>query len=114
VVNVTDPCGRILGFLDRIIIIIIIIIIIYRPTVARSRNETTEFITRIITLPLGSSIIVIGWGTLLQAGMSRVRIPMRPEVFVYPHYSPALDSVSKRNEHQESFLGGGGLIANSA
>jgi hypothetical protein len=36
---------------------------------------------------------VIGWGTMLQGGRSRVRFPM------------SLDSASNRNEYQESSWG---------
>jgi hypothetical protein len=43
---------------------------------------------------------VVGWGTMLQAGMSRIRFPMRSWDFsVYltlPHYGPGVDSVSNR------------------
>jgi hypothetical protein len=50
---------------------------------------------------------VVGWGTMLQAGRSRVRFPMRSLDFsIYltfqpPQYVPGVDSVSNRNEYQE-------------
>jgi hypothetical protein len=43
---------------------------------------------------------------MLQAGRSRVRVPMR-WIFssLQPHYGPGVDSVSNRNEYQESSWG---------
>jgi hypothetical protein len=48
---------------------------------------------------------VVGWGTMLQAGRSRVRIPIRWIFFQFtlsfqPHYGPGVDSASNRNEYQ--------------
>jgi hypothetical protein len=53
---------------------------------------------------------VVGWGTMLQAGRSRVRFPMRSLDFsitysFQPHYGPGIDSASNRNEYQESSWG---------
>jgi hypothetical protein len=43
---------------------------------------------------------------MLQAGRSRVRVPMRWIFSSFqPHYDPAVDSASKRNEYQESSWG---------
>jgi hypothetical protein len=61
------------------IIIIIIIIIIIRGTRYRS-----------------------GWGTMLQAGRSLDRVPMRWIFSNVPNPSAGVDSASNRNEHQES------------
>jgi hypothetical protein len=45
---------------------------------------------------------VVGWGTMLQAGRSRVRVPMRWNFSSFqPHYGPGVDSASNRNEYQE-------------
>jgi hypothetical protein len=48
----------------------------------------------------------VSWGTMLQAGTSRVRVPMRRifsiALILQPHYGPEVDSVSNRNEYQES------------
>jgi hypothetical protein len=49
---------------------------------------------------------VVGWGTMLQAGRSRVRVPVR-WIFLFnqsfqPHYGPGFDSASNRNKYQES------------
>ena len=54
----------------------------------------------------------VGWGTALQAGRSRGRLPMVSLQFFWPHYGPGVDShygpgvdsASNRNEHQEYFL----------
>jgi hypothetical protein len=47
---------------------------------------------------------VVGWGTMLQAGRSRVRVPMRWIFSSFqPHYGPGVDSASNRNEYQESY-----------
>jgi hypothetical protein len=53
---------------------------------------------------------VAGRGTMLQAGMSRVRIPMRSLDF---SIDPGVDSASNRNEYQES-LGSKGRPARKA
>jgi hypothetical protein len=43
---------------------------------------------------------------MLQAGRSRVQVPMRSLDFFsidfQPHYGPGVDSASNRNEYQES------------
>jgi hypothetical protein len=47
---------------------------------------------------------------MLQAGRSRVRVPMRWIFSSYqPHYGPGVDSASNRNEYQEPSWGGGGV-----
>jgi hypothetical protein len=44
-----------------------------------------------------------GGGTIIQAGRSRVRVPMRWNFLSFqPHYGPGVDSASNRNEYQES------------
>jgi hypothetical protein len=49
---------------------------------------------------------VVGWGTMLQAGRSRVQVPMRWNFSSFqPHYGPGVDSASNRNEYQESSWG---------
>jgi hypothetical protein len=47
---------------------------------------------------------VVGWGTMRQAGRSRVQIPMRSLNF-QPHYGPWVDSITNRNDYQESSWG---------
>jgi hypothetical protein len=48
----------------------------------------------------------VGWGTMLQAGRSRVRVPMRWNFSSFqPHYGPGVDTGSNRNEYQESSWG---------
>jgi hypothetical protein len=43
---------------------------------------------------------------MLQAGRSRVRVPMRWNFSSFqPHYGPEVDSASKRNEYQEPSWG---------
>jgi hypothetical protein len=43
---------------------------------------------------------------MLQAGSSRVRVPMRWILSSFqPHYSPGVDSASNRNEYQEDSWG---------
>jgi hypothetical protein len=52
---------------------------------------------------------VLGWGTMPQAGRSR--IPDEVVGFLNwlkPHCGPGVDSASNRNEYQESSWGGGG------
>jgi hypothetical protein len=49
---------------------------------------------------------VVGWGTMLQAGRSRVRVPMRWNFSSFqPHYGPGVDSASNKNEYQETSWG---------
>jgi hypothetical protein len=49
---------------------------------------------------------VVGWGTMLQAGRSRVWVPMRWNFSSFqPHYCPGVDSASNRNEYQEPSWG---------
>jgi hypothetical protein len=58
---------------------------------------------------VGARGSVVGWGTMLQAGRSRVRFPMRSLDFFFsiylsfqPHYGLGVDSAPNRNEYQES------------
>jgi hypothetical protein len=45
---------------------------------------------------------VVGWGTLLQAGRSRVQVPMRWNFSSFqPHYGPGVYSASNINEYRE-------------
>jgi hypothetical protein len=49
---------------------------------------------------------VVSWGTMLQAGRSRVWVPMRWNFSSFqPHYGPGFDSASNRNEYQEPSWG---------
>jgi hypothetical protein len=49
---------------------------------------------------------VVGWGTMLQARRSQVRVPMRWNFSSFqPHYGPGVDSASNRNEYQEPSWG---------
>jgi hypothetical protein len=50
---------------------------------------------------------VVGWGTMLLARRSWVRVPMRwiffnwPNTF-QPHYGPGVEPATNRNDYQES------------
>jgi hypothetical protein len=49
---------------------------------------------------------VVGLGTMLQAGRSRVRVPMRWNFSSFqPHYGPGVDSASNRNKYHETSWG---------
>jgi hypothetical protein len=49
---------------------------------------------------------VVGWGITLQAGRSRVRVPMRWNFSSFQsHYGPGVDSTSNGNEYQEPSWG---------
>jgi hypothetical protein len=94
-----SPFRRDYGDRFQNIIIIIIIIIM---------TVLFIIIIIIIILYLGAhGRIVVGWGTMLQAGRSQVRIPMRSLNFFQftlsfqPHCGPGVDSPSNRNEYQE-------------
>jgi hypothetical protein len=55
---------------------------------------------------MGARGSVVGWGTMLQAGRSRVRVPMRWNFSSFqPHYGPGVDSASNRSEYQEPYWG---------
>jgi hypothetical protein len=57
---------------------------------------------------MGARDNVVGWGTMLQAGRSRIRVQMRWIFSIYliqPHYVLGVDSASNRNEYQESSWG---------
>jgi hypothetical protein len=47
---------------------------------------------------MGARGSVLHWGTMLQAGRSRIRVPMR-------YYGSGVDLASNRNEYQESSWG---------
>jgi hypothetical protein len=58
--------------------------------------------------PTGARGSVVGWGTMLQAGRSPVRVSDEVDFSIYiilPHYGPGVDWASNRNEYQESFWG---------
>jgi hypothetical protein len=62
---------------------------------------------------MGARGNVVGWGTMLQAGRSRVRVLMRWNFSSFqPHYGPGVDSASNWNEYQgpSSGVKGGQLI----
>jgi hypothetical protein len=49
---------------------------------------------------------VVGLGTMLQAGRSRVRVPMRWNFSSFrPHYGPGVDPASNKNEYQKPSWG---------
>jgi hypothetical protein len=55
---------------------------------------------------VGARCSVVGWGTMLQAGRSRVRVPTRWNFSSFqPHYGPGVNSASNRNEYQEDSCG---------
>jgi hypothetical protein len=55
---------------------------------------------------LGARGSVVGWGTMLQAGRSWVRVPIKWNFSSFqPHYGPGVDSDSNRNEYQEPSWG---------
>jgi hypothetical protein len=66
------------------------------------------FFLRFLTRARGGTV---GWGTALQAEMSRVRFPMVSLQFSIeiilpsPVYGPGVDSASNGNEYQEYILG---------
>jgi hypothetical protein len=68
---------------------------------------TISFLRRALFHELKEYIVrgrgsVVGWGTMLQAGRSRVRVPMRWNFSSFqPHYGPGVDSAFNRNKYQE-------------
>jgi hypothetical protein len=55
---------------------------------------------------------VVGWGTMLQAGRSQIRIPIMWNFSSFQlHYGPGVDSASNRNEYQEDSWGADNLTA---
>jgi hypothetical protein len=55
---------------------------------------------------IGARGSVVGGGTMLQAGKSPFRVPMRSlNIFNWPNPSMGVDSASNRNEYQESSWG---------
>jgi hypothetical protein len=66
----------------------------------------THFCFVKVSILTGTRGSVVGWGTMLQAGRSRVRVPMRWNFSSFqPHYGPRIDSASNRNEYQEPSWG---------
>jgi hypothetical protein len=50
-------------------------------------------------MKVGARSIVVGWGTMIQAGRSRARFPMSLDLsidLIQPHYGPKVDSASKQ------------------
>jgi hypothetical protein len=68
-----------------------------------------QLLNAIIIQSLGACGSVVGQGTMLQAGRSQVRVPMRWIFSVYLTLPatlwPGVDSASNRNEYQESSWG---------
>jgi hypothetical protein len=80
----------------------------YSEKLRRTERKCCEYELKIepITLTWGSRGSVVGWGTMLQAGRSRVRVPMRWNSSSFqPHYGAGVDSASNRNEYQEDSWG---------
>jgi hypothetical protein len=67
------------------------------------KKEILRTVSNIYWSSDGARGSVVGWSTMLQAGRSRVRIPMRSSF--QKHYGPGIDSASNRNEYQEFFWG---------
>jgi hypothetical protein len=70
-------------------------------------NPQSKFRSR--TVVIGASGSVVGWGTMLKDGRSRVRVPMW-RIFQFtssfqPHYGRGVDSASNRFEYQDSSCG---------
>jgi hypothetical protein len=70
-------------------------------------NCSYVIILRILHASSRGHAIADGWGTMLQAGRSRVRVPIRSlEFFNSPNSSsPGVYSASNRNVYQKIFLG---------
>jgi hypothetical protein len=70
------------------------------------------FILYLCTSGARGKVLIVGWGTMLQAGRSRVQFPLKSLDFFFnlPNPSsstdPGVNSASNRNEYQESSWGG--------
>jgi hypothetical protein len=71
-------------------------------------HESSNFVPN-ITCPVAVTnrrCSVVGLVTMIQAGRSRVRVPMRWNFSSFqPHYGPGVDSASNRNQYQEPSWG---------
>jgi hypothetical protein len=73
-------------------------------------TSSTYIIGLIKLLTCQLHITLVRWGTMLQAGKSRVRFPMRSldfliDLIIPVAIWPGVDSTSNRNEYQESSWG---------
>jgi hypothetical protein len=57
-------------------------------------------------ITMGARGSIVGWGTMLQTGRSRVQFPRRwdfsLDLSFQPHYGPVVDSAFNSNEYQDS------------
>jgi hypothetical protein len=103
-----DPCYATGVCCSGQLLICTVSVNIYCNVIMKRITNSYDLKFKYIKIVPGARGSVVGWGTMLQAGRSWVRVPMRWNFSSFqPHYGvhPGVHSASNRNEYQEPSWG---------